>query len=193
MKSRVLKSVIAAASLVLFAGCAAEQSPVAQAPAAVKNKFAGAPSWVLNPNLEGGICALGSAVQNDAGFNFQRTQAMANGRDELVRQLELKVSNMVKDFTQVTGVGNAATIDKVSSSVSKQVASQTLAGSKLKSTWVADDGEMFVLMVMDPNAVAKATNDSVKSSLKNDQALWQQFQGKKAQDELSAEIDKMVK
>jgi LPP20 lipoprotein len=194
MKSRVLTNAVVATALALFAtGCAQEQSPVAQAPVQIQNKFAGAPSWVLNPSMEGGICAVGIAGVTPAGGSFQTTMAMANGRDELVRQLELKVSNMVKDFTQVTGVGNAATVDKVSSTVSKQVASQTLAGSKRKSTWVAGDGEMYVLMVLDPSSVAKATKDAVTSSYKDDKALWQQFQSKKAQDELAADIDKMVK
>lgn len=193
MNSKVLKSIVAAAALTLFAGCAADQSPFAQAPAAVKNKFAGAPSWVTNPTMEGGICGLGSAPASPAGLSFQRTQAQANGRDDLAKQIEVKVSNMVKDFTQVTGVGTSATVDKVSSSVSKQVATQTLNGSKMKNSWMSEDGELFVLMVLDPNVVAKVAKDATTSSFKNDQALWQQFQGKKAQDELDAEIQKMVK
>ena len=194
MKSNVFKAAIVASAVLLFAGCAQDSSSsVAQAPTQIKNKFASAPAWVLTPNVEGGICAVGIAGATQAGMAFQRTQAMANGRDELARQLELKVNNMVKDFTQTTGVGNASTVDRVSSTVSKQVASQTLAGSKQKAMWVADDGEVYVLMVMDPNAVANATKEAVKTSLKNDQALWQQFQSKKAQDELDAEVTKMVK
>jgi len=182
-----------AAATMLMTGCAQNEAQVAQAPAQVKNKFSNAPKWVLNPQVEGGIAAVGISQASPAGMQFQRTEAMANGRDELVRQLELKVNNMVKNFTQVTGVGSAATVDKVSSSVSKQVASQTLAGSKQKDMWIADDGELYILMVMDPNAVAKATQEAAKTSFKNDQALWQQFQSKKAQDELASEIDKMVK
>ncbi len=192
----VRKISIAAAAVVatsfLFTGCA-QQPQTAQAPVQVKNKFANAPKWVLDPQVEGGIAAVGIAAATPAGMSFQRTQALGNGRDELARQLEVKVTNMLKDFTQVTGVGTAATVDKVASNVSKQVASQTLAGSKQKAMWIAEDGELYILVALDPDAVKKETENAVKSSFKNDGALWQQFQAKKAQDELSAEIDKMVK
>ena len=188
--SIVAASVVAASFL--FTGCG-QQPEIAQAPTQVKNKFSNAPKWVLDPQVEGGIAAVGIAAATPAGMSFQRTQALGNGRDELARQLELKVTNMLKDFTQTTGVGSAATVDKVASSVSKQIANQTLTGSKQKAMWIADDGELYILVVLDPTAVKKETENAVKSSFKNDNALWQQFQSKKAQDELSAEIDKMVK
>jgi hypothetical protein len=193
LKKVTITVISVTAATMMMSGCAQNEPQISQAPAQVKNKFANAPKWVLNPQIEGGIAAVGIAQVSPAGMQFQRTEAMANGRDELVRQLELKVSNMVKSFTQVTGAGSSASLDKVASSVSKQVASQTLSGSKQKDMWIADDGELYILMVLDPNAVAQATKDATKTSFKNDQALWQQFQSKKAQDELASEIDKMVK
>ena len=38
--------------------------------------------------------------------------------------------------------------------------------------------------------VAKAVKEQVQTSYKNEQALWQQFQAKKANEELDAEIEK---
>lgn len=184
------------AGIALAGGCAntEESDPVAQAPTMTQNKFANAPGWVLNPSMEGGLSAVGSAIESKAGMSFQRTKALANGRDELARQMSLEVSNMFKSFLQSTGVGDAETIDSVSSAVSKQVAQATLSGSRQGQMWVAPDGELYVLVVMDMEAFKLATEQAykqaVQTSMGNDEALYQQFLGERAQDDLSAEIER---
>jgi ABC-type sulfate transport system substrate-binding protein len=86
--------------------------------------------------MEGGLTGLGAAKIGAAGLQFARTEAIANARDEMARTLSIKVKNMFKNFTQVTGVGDAETVDKVSANVSKQVANQTLEGSRAKNVWL---------------------------------------------------------
>ncbi len=71
--------------------------------------------------------------------------------------IEVKVKTMMKDFTQVTGVGDAETVDKVTSSVSKQVSSQVLKGTMQKDAWFSPCSELYVLVVLDPTQVADAT------------------------------------
>lgn len=152
--------------------------------------FVGAPSWVLNPQVEGTLSAVGSAKKSQAGMQFTRDAAMANARSEITRMIEVKVNTMMKDFTQVTGVGDKETVDKVTSSVSKQIASQSLKGSQQKDVWMSPCGELYVLVVLNPAQVADMAKQQVTSSFKNDQALWQQFQAQKAQDELDAAVNK---
>jgi hypothetical protein len=123
-------------------------------------------------------------------MQFTRTEALAAARDELARQMTLKVKNMVKNFTQATGIGDDEVVDRVSAQVSKQVSKQTLTGSKQKDLWISPSSELFVLVVLDPASVGEAVKESIKTSYKNERALWQQFQGKKAQEELDAEIEK---
>ena len=155
-----------------------------------KEQGVDAPTWVCIPEVAGGIAAVGSAQKSPAGTGFQRQEAMANGRDALARQIAVKVKNMFKNFTQATGVGDEATVEKMSSNVSKQVANQTLSGTAMKGRWIAPDGTMYVLIVLDPTAAVAATKAKVQTSLRNEKALWQQFQAKKAQAELDAEIEK---
>lgn len=152
--------------------------------------FEGAPQWVIMPKVEGAIAAAGSAQKSAGGMQFTRDAAMANARSEISRVLEVKVKTMMKDFTQVTGVGDAQTVDKVTSSVSKQVSSQVLQGTMQKDAWISPCGEFYVLVVLDSAKVATLTKKNVVSSMKKDAALWQQFQAKKAQDELDAAVDK---
>lgn len=152
--------------------------------------FKGAPAWVINPTVEGAIAAAGSSKVSAGGMQFTRDAAMANARSEISRVIEVKVNTMMKDFTQVTGVGDAETVDKVTSSVSKQVSSQVLQGTMQKEAWISSCNEFYVLVVLDPTKVASATKDQVLTSMKNDQALWQQFLAQKAQDELDAAVEK---
>jgi hypothetical protein len=77
-------------------------------------------------------------------------------------------------------------VDKVSASVSKQVASQTLTGTVQKALWQSPCNEIYVLISIDSGVVAANVKNSVTSSYKNENALWQQFQAAKAQVELDA-------
>lgn len=51
-----------------------------------------APDWVCNAQSDNGIVALGTAIQNVAkDISLQRSQAMSVGRNEIARQLQVKV------------------------------------------------------------------------------------------------------
>ncbi len=154
----------------------------------------GAPAWVLNPQVEGAqIAAVGSARVGKAGLQFARTEALANARSELARMMEVRVKDMVKNFMQVTGIGDAETVDRVSVQVSKQVAYQTINGSKQVSIWMSPCRELFVLVGVDPEMVKNFIKTQVETSLKKEQALWQLYQAKKAFRELDKELEKEFK
>jgi hypothetical protein len=171
----------------MIAGCGGSKET---APTGMGDEFANAPEWVLNPVVEGKLAAVGSAKIGAAGLQFARTEAAANGRDELARTISVKVNNLVKNFTQVTGVGDDQTAEKVSVQVSKQVASQVLNGSTQRGLWKSPSNELFMLMVLDSEAVKNAVKNNVQTSYKNDKALWQQFQAQKANQELDKEVEK---
>lgn len=193
MKKTFASAALASLVALSMVGCGGKAPQQASAP---KNfdkcmeKGEEAPQWVCIPEMAGGVAAVGSAEVSPAGSSFQRQEAMANGRDALARTLSIKVQNMFKSFTQQTGVGDAATVDKMASNVSKQVANQTLSGSMQKGRWIAKDGTMYVLVVLDPETAVEATKKQARTSLKNEQALWQQFQAKKAHEDLDAAIEK---
>lgn len=156
----------------------------------MQGEFAGAPSWVLDPSDPKNLSAMGSAPMSKAGLQYTKNNAIAAARDELARIMGVKVNNLVKNFTQATGIGDDEVVDRVSSQVSKQVASQTIIGSQQKDIWISSSNTVYVYMVVDGAGVAQKVKDAVQSSYKNEAALWQQFQAKKAYDDLDAEIEK---
>jgi len=152
-----------------------------------------APSWVCDGGamMEGGVFAVGSAEPSPLGRSFQRTEAAAAARDSLARQIKIKVKNMFKQFQATTGIGDAQTAEKATQNVSKQVAQATLAGSKVMKVWMSPKGTMYVLVGMpDPKAIQAEVKKAVKTSLKNDNALWQKFLAQKADKDLDAAVDK---
>ena len=183
---------LASASALLLVGCGGEKNVKPQEAAFVQHceYQAGirAPEWYCNPNIEGGIAAIGEAKPNVArDMNMQRTVAMGAARDELARQTEVKVKNMLESWTRTTGAGDAQTYEANIANVSKQVSSVTLQGSKQLNRFVTPDGTLVLLVGMSDQAQIK---DNIKSSLKNEDALWQQFQSQKAQEAVDAEIEK---
>jgi hypothetical protein len=175
----------------LFTGCT-QNSVQTPEQVYVDPELQGAPSWVLMPFVEGTVSEVGSAKRNAASdIGFQRNEAMADARDNLARQIETKVSNMFKSYKSSTGSAADGTFDASVESVSKQIASQTLQGTVVKGTWISKTGSMYVLVAIDTDAVANMMEKSVKTSFKNDKALYQKFLASKAQGELEAELEKL--
>jgi hypothetical protein len=203
MKDLVLKtglSLVVVATL--FSGCGKEApKPQTQVQAGEEADFRCrqdgvlAPKWTCDPYVEGAIAAVGIAKKNAGNDkSMQRSEAMADGRDELASQISTKVSNLFKSYKGTTGSGDAATFDASSSKVSKQLASETLAGSKSVDSWTSPKtGELYLLVTV-PNAAVKSGMESaVKTSFQNDQAMYQKFLAEKANGELDAELSKAGK
>lgn len=188
------------ATIFALTGCSsnseAEAIPVAsvqQDPNACYEANVLAPNWLCDPFIEGGLGAVGTAPKNPLGRGFQQTEAMAAARDSLARELGTKVKNMFKSFAQSTGVGENQSVEKVATNVSKQISNQNIEGARQKGRWTSPDGTLFIHVVLDPEGVANFKEEAkkvVRTSLKNDEALYQQFLAKRGMDELDAEIDK---
>lgn len=151
-----------------------------------------APGWVCDepvPGIE--VSAVGSAQKSGAGHDFMKQMAATSARVQLAQNMQVQVRNMVKNYIETTGAAETETIDKVLTSVTKQITNESLVGTKIYKTRTSPTGSLYVLVGMDANSRAEATQKALKTSMKNERALWQQFKAQKGQDELAAEISKM--
>jgi hypothetical protein len=150
-----------------------------------------APLWICGAPVEGmDVSAVGSAEQTAAGESFMKQMAATDARVQLAQTMKVEVANMIKQYAETTGAGKDETVDKVNTSVTKQITSQTLVGTKIFRTQSGTNGRYYVLVGLDTASVQKITEAAVKTSMNNDKALWQKFQAGKAQDELAADIAK---
>ena len=151
------------------------------------------PDWVLQPDYENGVAAVGQAKIGSAGLAFAKQEALAVARGELARIIEVQVDDMFKSYVNSVGLGGEDGVEKVSTSISKQVASVSLKGSEQKDLWISKDNEIFILVGISYENLKKETLNTVKTTLNNDEALWQEFKAKKAQDELESAVNNKFK
>ena len=165
-----------AVAMAFMAGCASKKQ-VAAAPAECvfpDSPKDPAPLWVCDTPVEGvAVSAVGSHEKSAAGPQFMKDQATASARVVLAQQMKVRVTK------------------KVNASVSKLITAETISGSRAFRSTVSPKGTMYVLVGLDPKLAEDQTKNVLKTSMRNERALWQQFKAKQGQDELAAEIAKM--
>lgn len=189
MKKNIFTLSTLALTTALVSGCFGKKDVVKQDFEQPCEFVAGvlAPDWYCAPEIEGGFAAVGEAKPNAArDNNMQRTMAMANARDALARDMEIKVQNMLTNWARATGEGDEQTYESNFENVSRQVSQQTLQGSRQLKRWLAPDGTLVLLVGITDNNPIKNT---LKNSLRNENALWQQFQSKQALEELDKQMN----
>jgi len=153
---------------------------------------AAAPGWICDEPVEGiAVSAVGVAEKSAAGHSFMKNMAATDARVQLAQSMKVHVQNMVKQYAETTGAADTETVDKVNTSVTKQITDESLVGTKIYKTRTSPNGSLYVLLGMDPSVAATATENALKTSMNNDRALWQQFKAQKGQDELAASIANM--
>ncbi len=150
-----------------------------------------APGWVCDQPVEGmSVAAVGSAAKSDAGHDFMKQMAATGARVQLAQNMKVQVQNMIKQYVETTGAASKETVDRVNTSVTKQITDQSLQGTRIMKSVTGPDGTLYVLMGLDESMAQKLTEAAIKTSMNNDQAAWQQFRAQKGQDELAADIAK---
>lgn len=193
MKKIALLTAVSAAVLLTACGGEKPDSNAAQPvyDCVFPNTNSPAPGWVCDepvPGIE--VSAVGVAGATQAGPSYQKDIAALDARGRLAEQMQVQVQKMVKQYVGTTGKGDAETVDAVGNTTARSVTKQSLVGSKIYKSRTGPNGEMYVLLGLDANNVAKITEQAVKTSMKNDHALWQQFKAKQSFDEMAAEIAK---
>ena len=154
---------------------------------ALEEEFKNAPEWVLTGHEEGLFSAVGSAKIGKSGMQFAKTAAQ--GRNELARQLSVKVEFLVNNFVQQTGIAK----DQLAKQVSRQVTHETLNGFHQKDVWISPGSELYVLVFMETNGVKQSIRNQVISSYQKQAGDWQRFQAQNADEELDRELEKAFK
>lgn len=189
-----LRTLFAAVTTTLLVACASNQT--AQAPVAscvfADGSAQAAPEWVCGAPVDGlDLSAVGYADKSAAGPNFMKQMAATAARVELAQTMKVEVQNMIKQYAETTGTGDSETVDRVNTSVTKQITKETLVGSKIFRQMPTPSGGIVVLVGLDADTVNKLAEQAIKTSMNNERALWQKFQAEKSFDELASEISNM--
>lgn len=189
-----LKLVSVLAAGVLLAACS--KDVVQQDVAAPSCVFAdgsnqAAPDWVCGAPVEGvALSAVGYSEKSAAGPNYMKQMAATSARVELAQILSVDLQNMVKQYVETTGAADAETVDRVNSVVTKQITEQQLVGSRVIRQMPTPTGGLVVLVGLDPSQVEGVAESILRTSMRNEAALYQKLEAEKSFEELAAEIAK---
>jgi len=151
-----------------------------------------APGWICDEPVPGlDIQAVGIAEKSQAGHGYMKDMAKAAALGHLAEQFKVKVGKMVKQYIGTTGIGATETVDAAATSTVKTITSKTLEGVKIYKTRIGPEGRMYVLIGLDTSTTKALVEKAVKTSMNNDQALWQEFKAQKSHDEMAAGIAAM--
>ncbi|MCD8522954.1 MAG: LPP20 family lipoprotein [Saccharospirillaceae bacterium] len=189
-----LRTLFAVATTTLLVACASNKPAPAPVASCVFADGSGqaAPEWVCGAPVDGlDLSAVGYADKSAAGPNFMKQMAATAARVELAQTMKVEVQNMIKQYAETTGTGDSETVDRVNTSVTKQITKETLVGSKIFRQMPTPSGGIVVLVGLDADTVNKLAEQAIKTSMNNERALWQKFQAEKSFDELASEISNM--
>ena len=182
------KQLIVGVSVALLAtGCASTEK---------KQDIAGVPNWVTSPSYKDGIAAT-ECVPKSNNFSLDRKEAVANARQALAQQINLKVKAMDKTYQRRTRAeGEKASTGSTFESVSRQVTQTNLNGSRVVKTGYVDLGgtkNMCVMVAFGDSEMQKIFDDLIEASgrevnAQDEDILYQEFKAKKAGEEMDKEL-----
>ena len=144
----------------LLVGCGGSKEAAPPAP--------DVPEWYLNPPSDPNYL-FAAKTQTSADMQMAIEKATAEGRADISRQMELRVQSLVKKFDEEVGTGNDTQLLSQFTSASKQVTSNVLVGTKVKTQKIVRDGSLYRAYVLMQLPVGAAADQLLQSMRKNDQ------------------------
>ncbi|MBO8130258.1 MAG: LPP20 family lipoprotein [Candidatus Marinimicrobia bacterium] len=149
------------------------------------------PEWYINPpQAEDAIYGAGDAVKQSLALAKEAADARA--RDAIARTIEVKVSNMLKNFMQESGLANDAEALEFTESVSKQVANVVLNGCKIVKRNVVTEGNLYHIYSLAEYNLSSLVQETLEQARRN-KALYNEAKARMSFEELEKEIQKLEK
>ena len=167
--------------VLLIAGCGGSKE-VTPAPAS------DVPDWYMNPPSDPNfLFAAKSAPSADMQLSIEK--ATAEARADISRQMEVRVQSLVKKFDEEVGTGNDTQLLSQFTSASKQVTSNVLNGSKVKTQKVMREGSLYRAYILMQLPIGAAADQLLQSMKKNDKT-YTRFRATETFKELDDEAKK---
>ncbi|WP_319561556.1 LPP20 family lipoprotein [Marispirochaeta sp.] len=177
---RVILLVVSLILIGLVVSCSSSPEPVSEPSSKL-------PDWVLAPPVaDDAYYGVGS--YKSANLSTARSAATANARAEIAAQVEVQVDSAVKQYAQEAGVDGNRQVIEFLETVTKQVASATLNGSKVVETFRDDDGTVYVMVMYEKSALREAAAKELFE--RNEDAAFAEFKADEAMRWLDAELEK---
>lgn len=146
------------------------------------------PIWMQSPPSDPNyLYAAKSATSVDMQMAIDK--ATNEGRTDVAKQMEIKVSAIEKRFREEVGVGENSQYLEQFTTANKQVVSNVLMGSKVKEQKFFKDGNTWraYVLVELPLGAAK---EAMLQQIKNNEQMYTRFRATQTYKELDDEVGK---
>lgn len=109
--------------------------------------------WASQPPIN---CAVG-VIKHRGNQSLSKTGATSRARDSLARQLETKISGLIKDYQSQGETDGTSFSEELITQVSKQSVKQTLIGTRMKHGRLSpDQSTYYALVCIETESILKA-------------------------------------
>jgi len=167
---------------VLYFGCGNSKTDL------TKTDEGDIPQWYLNPPKDASyLYAVNTASSQDMQMAVDKATTAA--RAEIVRQAELKVNDLQKQFSEEIGQAENSTYLTQFTQATKTVTSTTLTGSLVKEKKIFKDGNTWRAYVLVEYPIGEA-NVALMNQIKKNNELYTRFRATQTFEELDKEVEK---
>lgn len=144
MKNQLIK-ISSILVLLVAASCASKKIE----PKKETGELSDLPSWVLDPNVEGGIAAVGIASPSRGGIKFQIPKAEMDAKANIASIIESEVSRVTKEALRSSKINDVDDVDDFFSQATKDVVKNIpLSGVKRINIAKDKEGNLYVHMIL---------------------------------------------
>jgi hypothetical protein len=177
-----MKVVVGVALVLIAVGCAGSKKM--KAPGGGKLKV---PEWYLDvPKGDDRLVGVATATSLDLQTAIDK--AKQDGRAEIARQLDVRVTGMSKQFVEETGINDDAELLGMFTQVSRSVISDSLTGSRIAEQDLSREGTGYRAYVMMEMPIGEA-NARFVERIKAQQRLYTRFRASEAFEELDRQVE----
>lgn len=127
-------------------------------------KLSGLPSWVLDPVVENGVGGVGIAPPSRGGIKFQIPKAEMDAKANIASTIQEEVNRVTKEALRESNVNGVNDVESFFSQATKNVVKKLpLSGVKRVNIFQADDGTLYVHMVLHDEDFSKYLKNSQRS------------------------------
>jgi hypothetical protein len=179
---KYLRPLFGVALVLIAVGCSGSKKM--KTPSGAKLKV---PDWYLDvPTPDDAMVGVATATSLDLQTAIDK--AKQDGRAEIARQLDLRITGMSKQFVEETGINDDAELLGMFTQVSRSVVSDSLTGSRIAKQEVGRESGGFRAYVMMEMPIGEA-NARFVEKIKSQQRLYTRFRASEAFEELDAMVE----
>lgn len=174
-------AVLALVIVSLVAGCGGKSKQTVVTPTGAKMK---APEWYVHPPQdEDALVAVATATSRDMQTAVDK--AKQDGRTEIARQLDVRITGMSKRFVEETGIDDDTELLGMFTQASKSVVSDSLTGTQVAEQELFREGQGYRAYVMVQMPIGEA-NARLVEKIRSQERLYTRFRASETFEELDA-------